>query len=158
MLPNTHAHRRRRGKKITNILWNITTQTSCNFPPLFPSGLRLFSRPRERQACLSDATHSTHTWQHTTERPVTDSAQTVEPPAEDTLANSQLHGETSAADVCCCCICCSGCCICGLFHTVDGCYCRAGMWDAKPEDQEQNEAVFKVQSLQMTDWLMTHDS
>ncbi|XP_074523153.1 uncharacterized protein LOC141788194 [Halichoeres trimaculatus] len=85
MLPSTHTHRRRRG-------------------------LRLFGRSRERQACLSDDTHSTHTWQPTAARPVPDTAQTVEPPAEDTLSSSQLHG----------------------------------MWEAKPEDQEQNEAVFKL--------------
>ncbi|XP_065809163.1 interferon regulatory factor 1 [Labrus bergylta] len=85
MLPSTHTPRRRRG-------------------------LRLFSRPRERQAGLGDDTHITHTWQPTTARPVPDTPQKVEPPTEDIFANTQTHG----------------------------------MWETKPEDQEQNEAVYKL--------------
>ncbi|XP_070690498.1 interferon regulatory factor 1a isoform X1 [Pempheris klunzingeri] len=73
-------------------------------------GLRLFSRPRERQATLDDGTNTTHTLQSTTARPLPDTAQTVESPAEDTFSNTQTHV----------------------------------MWEAKPEDQEQNEAVFKM--------------
>ncbi|XP_042272101.1 interferon regulatory factor 2-like [Thunnus maccoyii] len=88
MLPSTQTHRRRRG-------------------------LRLFSRPRERQvslgACIPDDPCTVHTWQPTT-RPVSDTPPKVETPAEDVLRSTQTHG----------------------------------MWEAKPEDQEQNEAVFKL--------------
>ncbi|XP_031170336.1 interferon regulatory factor 1-like isoform X1 [Sander lucioperca] len=85
MMPSTQTHRRRRG-------------------------LRLISRPRERQASLGDDTHTTHAWQPTTTRPISDTPQKVETHAEDIFGNAQTHG----------------------------------MWEAKPEDQEQNEAVFKL--------------
>nr|WBA88922.1 interferon regulatory factor 11 [Epinephelus akaara] len=83
MLPSTQTRRRRRG-------------------------LRLFSRPRERQASLGDDTHITHAWQPT--RPISATPQKVETLAEDTFGNMQMHG----------------------------------IWEAKPEEQEQNEAVFKL--------------
>ncbi|XP_047436844.1 interferon regulatory factor 1-like [Mugil cephalus] len=89
MLPSSQTHRRKRG-------------------------LRLLSRPREKQsssgACPRIDTYATHTWQHTTARPVPDPPQKLESGAEDTFGNTQTHG----------------------------------MWEAKAEDQEQNDAVFKL--------------
>ncbi|XP_032377768.1 interferon regulatory factor 2 isoform X2 [Etheostoma spectabile] len=92
MMPSTQTHRRRRG-------------------------LRLISRPRERQAGLVDDTHTTHAWQPTTTRPISATPEKVETHAEDIF----------------------------------------GMWEAKPEDQEQNEAVFKLMDhLSNTDvWNLT---
>ncbi|XP_028257958.1 interferon regulatory factor 1-like [Parambassis ranga] len=88
MLPSSQSHRRRRG-------------------------LRLFSRPRERQTslgeCIPDGTYTTQTWQTTT-RSTSDASQKMEPAAEQTFGNTQTHG----------------------------------MWENKPEDQEQSEAVVKL--------------
>lgn len=71
----------------TNIFWLI-------FPLL--SGLRLFSRPRERQASLGagtpDDTCTMHTWQPTT-RPISDTPPKVETSSEDILHSTQTHGE-----------------------------------------------------------------
>ncbi|XP_059211824.1 interferon regulatory factor 1a [Centropristis striata] len=96
MLPSTHTHRRRRG-------------------------LRLFSRPREKQGSLGDDTHTTQAWQPT--RSISDSPQKVETPVEDTFGNTQIQG----------------------------------MWEVKPEEQEQTEAVFKLMDhLSSTDvWNQT---
>lgn len=85
MMPSTQTHRRRRG-------------------------LRLFNRPRERQTSLGDDAYTPHAWQPTTTRPISDTLQKVETPAESPFENTQTHG----------------------------------MWEAKAEDQEQNEAVFKL--------------
>ncbi|XP_029980148.1 interferon regulatory factor 2-like [Sphaeramia orbicularis] len=89
MMPSTQTQRRRRG-------------------------LRLLSRPQERQSSLTARTHddayTTHTWQPTTTRPTLDTSHKVETPAEDAFSSTHNHG----------------------------------MWEAKPEEQEQNEAVFKL--------------
>ncbi|KAK2920374.1 interferon regulatory factor 1a [Channa argus] len=99
MLPSTQTHRRRRG-------------------------LRLFSRPRERQASLGDETYSAHTWHPATPATtIPDTPQKVETVAGDTFISPQTHE----------------------------------MWQAKPEEQEQNEAVFKLMDhLSNTDpWSQT---
>lgn len=85
MMPSTQTHRRRRG-------------------------LRLYSRPQESHTSLGNEAYTTHTWQPTTTRPISDTPQQVGTPAEDTFTSTQTHG----------------------------------IWETKPEDQEQNEAVFKL--------------
>lgn len=81
------------------------TTLSC---PL--SGLRFFSRPRERQTSLGDEAYTAHTWQPTTTRPTSDTAQKVEAPAEDTFGSTQTHGEMlvvesfSRSSDCCLCV------------------------------------------------------
>lgn len=64
----------------------------------------------------------------------------METAAEDTFSSTQTHGERfvvvlDADD--------RGA---GLKRMTVYC-CGAGMWEAKPEDQEQSEAVFKVSEL-----------
>ncbi|KAF3686259.1 Interferon regulatory factor 1 [Channa argus] len=129
MLPSTQTHRRRRG-------------------------LRLFSRPRERQASLGDETYSAHTWHPATPATtIPDTPQKVETVAGDTFISPQTHGEMFAAVleadgrkrrlV-------------GVMRMILSCFC-AEMWQAKPEEQEQNEAVFKLMDhLSNTDpWSQT---
>lgn len=89
MLPTSQTHRRKRG-------------------------LRLFSRPRERQTSLGECKHddpyTTHTWQLTATRPISDMPQKVETTAQSMFNSAQAHG----------------------------------MWETKPEDQEHTESVFKL--------------
>ncbi|KAM3625336.1 uncharacterized protein V6R79_010506 [Siganus canaliculatus] len=101
-----HEHSRKRGSNAFRVYRMMpSTQTHKR-----RRGLRLLNRPRERQASLGDNTCATHTWQPNPPRPISDSTQREETPAEDTFGNSQPHE----------------------------------VWASKPEDYEQNEAVFKL--------------
>lgn len=153
MLPSAQTHRRRRGITCAHCVllpfaWTyFNTLTSWDGAGLsfLLSGLRLFSRPRERQTSLSDDTYSAHTWHPTTAAaaPTSDTLQKVEATVEDTFSSTQTHGERfvvvlDAGDRRHCCA--------GLKTMIVYCCC-AGMWEVKPEDQEQSEAVFKVSEL-----------
>ena len=119
--------------------WQTSRDAAVLSCPL--SGLRFFSRPRERQTSLGDEVYTAHTWQPTTTRPTSDTAQKVEAPTEDTFGSTQTHGEKPVVESF----------IRRFFWLLhqyprkDGSFCCcAGMWEAKPEDLEQSEAVFKV--------------
>lgn len=70
----------------------------------------------------------------------------METPAEDTFGSPQTHSETTVVSV-----------LPLLDYSpdslirTDGYCCCAGTWEAKAEDQEQNEAVFKVSDLYCND-------
>lgn len=115
------------------------------------AGLRLFSRPPEREPSLGDDgddndAYTTHTCQPCTSGPIPGTPQEVETPAEDTFGSAQTHGETLAVNE----FRRSGCGLWSLIRMIEGICCCAGMWEAKPEDQEQDEAVFKVSHLYCT--------
>lgn len=106
-------------------------------------GLRLLSRPQEQQASRSDETLDsclTHTWQPCTHRPASLAPHKAENPSGDAFTHIyQAPGETLSV---------------GLrperhdgFSDDGGDWCRAGTWEVKAEEPEQNESPFKVSTL-----------
>lgn len=65
------------------------------------SGLRLFSRPQDKQSSPGDErvdSYLAHTWQPCTPPPVSVVPHRVETPAEDTFGIYQTHGETRGCE------------------------------------------------------------
>lgn len=63
------------------------------------TGLRLFSRPQEREPGLGDGDDDdAYTTQPCTTGPIPGMSQKVESPAEDTFGSAQTHGETLAVN------------------------------------------------------------
>lgn len=126
------------------ICYHPVSSTALSCPR---SGLRLFRKSQEIQE--SDANEDAFSiWKQSSTRPNLDTPQNVETPTDNTLGSSQTTGENLVAEV-------FGfflCRLCSLLRMLDLYRCCVGMWEAKPEDQEQTDAIFKVSDLDCTDW------
>lgn len=112
MMPSTQTHRRRRGKRSgRHVCRRGHGNTASDRPLSFSlSGLRLFSRSRERQESSGDDAYDASPWQPAAAGPAADTlVHKMEPPADGTYGNAITHGEMCVARggllrfVCCFC-------------------------------------------------------